>query len=527
MYTHGELRMQELEHRWASEGMPIEERARRMFEVRNDLREWARTLMADHDGAARLNATEKMMTWEQLVEKTTNRGFAGDRVFQEIIESSTRSRPSVNAQLGIDPHSPPPLPPHQLHGERGGSPDPMQERAGPRRVDSGAERSGSNHVDVDLADSTTRIGDDPTRTGGDGSDPPPTGRDSHPGNDGQRPDWVQRFVDGDLDLPTDPDRLRELWDHLDGAERTDLFRQDPMFGDRAQLPVTVCDEFARDALAHWRERMPDDPMYRSIEEATQQQLDEPRRYLLGFDPDGRSITSVGNPDTATHTAIFVPGTFTDATKLIPGPDHPGYMEVGRRFQDEADAHFRGRGQVAVVDWQNYHAPQSLLPEAARHRFAEAGAPELRGFLDRLAHTSEHVGQHRTVIGHSYGATVVGLAAHGPGLNAHGLISLGGAGMHASSVTDLLLQGVPLKPGSAPVWSLMHPNDPIRFVEPFDRTPLSHGRMTHREDFGGHVVWIDDRIGPLWKHFEMEAHSAYWELRSQSLRIIGEIIAGLW
>jgi len=248
---------------------------------------------------------------------------------------------------------------------------------------------------------------------------------------------VQRFVDGELDPPTDPARMRELWDHLDPDERVDLFRQDPMFGDRARLPVALCDEYARDALAHWRELIPNDPMYRSIDEAIQQHPNQPHRYLLGFDPDGRSITSVGNPDTASHTGVLVPGTFTDATKLVASPDHPGYMEVAHRFQDQATFELDGEGSAAVVDWQNYHAPQSLVPGAMRHGFAEAGAPELRDFLDRLDHSSQLPDQHRTVIGHSYGAAVVGLAAQGAtGLNAHALATLGGAGMHARSVTEL-------------------------------------------------------------------------------------------
>ncbi|MCB9441579.1 MAG: hypothetical protein H6523_15185 [Mycolicibacterium sp.] len=114
VYAHGELRMQELDRRWAAEGMSVEERAHRMFEMRNELRQWARTLMADREAAAYLNANEKMMTWDRLVEKTEAKGFSDDEVFQEIIDSSTRSRPGVNVDLGIDPHNPPPLPPH--HG---------------------------------------------------------------------------------------------------------------------------------------------------------------------------------------------------------------------------------------------------------------------------------------------------------------------------------------------------------------------------------------------------------------------------
>ncbi|MBV0919271.1 WXG100-like domain-containing protein [Mycobacteroides chelonae] len=124
VYAHGELRMQELNKRWAAEGMPAEERAHRMFETRNELRQWARTLMADREAAAHLSANEKMMTWDRLVEKTEAKGFTGDEVFQEIIESSTRSRPGVNDVLGIDPHNPPPLPPHRGPDAEGPPPSP-------------------------------------------------------------------------------------------------------------------------------------------------------------------------------------------------------------------------------------------------------------------------------------------------------------------------------------------------------------------------------------------------------------------
>ncbi len=37
-----------------------------------------------------------------------------------------------------------------------------------------------------------------------------------------------------------------------------------------------------------------------------------------------------------------------------------------------------------------------------------------------------------------------------------------------------------------MWALMHPNDPILFVEPFDRTPFTHGRMgTQQPQPGNH------------------------------------------
>jgi uncharacterized protein YukE len=370
--------------------------------------------------------------------------------------------------------------------------------------------------------------------GHDGGEPPkpPADNSALLGAHGERPEWVQRFIDGASDAPTEPSRMRELWDHLNPAQRTDLFRQDPMFGDKARLPVSLCDEYARDALSHWLERVPDDPLYRSIEEAIQQHLNQPQRFLLGFEPtDGRAIISIGNPDLASHTGVLVPGTFTDATKLIPSAKDTGYVEVSRRFQYSAERRLEGEGSgVAVVDWQNYHAPQSLLPGAARDSFAEAGAPLLRDFLDRLDHTNQVPDAHRTVIGHSYGAVVVGEAAQGAGLNAHSLVTLGGAGMHARTVEELILQGVPLQPGSAPVWGLIHPNDPIRILGPADRTSIGHGRLTYKDDFGAHHERISEKAGP-WplKHLpaSIKAHThAYWADDSKSLQIIGEIIAGI-
>ena len=55
----------------------------------------------------------------------------------------------------------------------------------------------------------------------------------------------------------------------------------------------------------------------------------PEAYLLGFDPDpdpdpdgdGRVILANGNPDTADHTAVYVPGTKTDLASIEDELDH--------------------------------------------------------------------------------------------------------------------------------------------------------------------------------------------------------------
>lgn len=111
VYTRGELKMKDLDAQWARQGVPIEERARRMYEMRNSLKSWTRTLMSDRQAADQLNATERNRTFNELFRNNQAKGMAAQQAYQEIIESSTRSRGSVNQGLGIDPAKPPPLPP--------------------------------------------------------------------------------------------------------------------------------------------------------------------------------------------------------------------------------------------------------------------------------------------------------------------------------------------------------------------------------------------------------------------------------
>lgn len=111
VYTRGELKMKELDAQWAKQGVPVEDRAKRMFEMRNSLRGWTRELMSDRPAAEMLKANEKNMTWQQALDKAASRGHTGENAYRYLIDAATRSRGSVNAGLGIDPANPPPLPP--------------------------------------------------------------------------------------------------------------------------------------------------------------------------------------------------------------------------------------------------------------------------------------------------------------------------------------------------------------------------------------------------------------------------------
>lgn len=120
VYTRGELKMKELDAQWTKQGVPVEERAKRMFEMRNSLRGWTRELMSDRPTAEALKANEKNMSWQQALDKAASRGYTGENAYRYLIDSATRSRGSVNAGLGIDPANPPPLPP--VRGGGGGMP---------------------------------------------------------------------------------------------------------------------------------------------------------------------------------------------------------------------------------------------------------------------------------------------------------------------------------------------------------------------------------------------------------------------
>jgi hypothetical protein len=111
VYLHGELQMRQLNDQLAGEGVSAEERAETMFGLRNSLRTWVRELMSNRTLAGQFNASEPNLTFEDLVAKYEAKGLTGNEIYNAIIDSSTRSRPSVNSELGVDPAMPPALPP--------------------------------------------------------------------------------------------------------------------------------------------------------------------------------------------------------------------------------------------------------------------------------------------------------------------------------------------------------------------------------------------------------------------------------
>ncbi|PBC71055.1 alpha/beta hydrolase family protein [Streptomyces sp. TLI_235] len=171
-------------------------------------------------------------------------------------------------------------------------------------------------------------------------------------------------------------------------------------------------------------------------------------FLLGLDPkgDGRAIVSTGNPDTADHTAVLVPGTATTLESM------PGQIDRIDKLQNAAERSAKPGEKVAVISWLGYDAPE-IPPESlgvAGTGRAEDGAADMRRFTEgvRVVQGDHH--SHLTVIGHSYGTTAVGIAAQGGGgLHADDIIGVASPGMGTNNANNLNVDPGPRLAGHSP------------------------------------------------------------------------------
>jgi pimeloyl-ACP methyl ester carboxylesterase len=224
--------------------------------------------------------------------------------------------------------------------------------------------------------------------------------------------------------------------------------------------------------------------------------------LLGFDAepgrDGRAIVAVGNPDTAKHTAVWVPGLGTEMD------DTAGNVNRVKNLQEAADGLTPEPNDVATVMWLGYDAPE--LDSVVGSGRSEQGGPLLDRYVDGLRATHTGGPQHVTVAGHSYGSTVVAEAAlRGDGLAADDIVTAGSPGMHTNRAEDLQIDPRHVWAGSADgdhvsgaggsVWGV-HDNEP------------SDG------DFGANRYATDT-----------EGHSAYWTPGTESLLNQARVVVG--
>ena len=163
-----------------------------------------------------------------------------------------------------------------------------------------------------------------------------------------------------------------------------------------------------------------------------------KAYLLDFDTDfaggdGKAAVALGDPDTADHIGVLVPGT----NNAVGSNDRP--LRDAERLRSEVgrsvDPQLMER--TSTIVWMGYDNPNGVQ-DAVNRGEANDASPWLKSFVNDLQ--SRHVGgtdkPHITVLGHSYGSTVTGLAAL-QGMKADDIVFLGspGVGRHFVDAKD--------------------------------------------------------------------------------------------
>ncbi|MEV3853717.1 alpha/beta hydrolase [Streptomyces sp. NPDC050095] len=247
----------------------------------------------------------------------------------------------------------------------------------------------------------------------------------------------------------------------------------------------------------------------------------PEAYLLGFSPEGngRAIVATGNPDTAQHQAVYVPGT----TANLGGIDGDiNRMTELWRQTNQADPN----ASVSTITWLGYDAPQDIVKDAPFEHYAYDGAPAYRQFMDGLDTSHSGPGEpHRTAIGHSYGTTLIGAAAQTGDLNADDVIFAGSPGVKVGSADEM---DVP----KGHVWNEEADGDKVP-----DIGRWGHGGSQWKLGGGTFLIPSDEVFGAnqMNTHPEgtgpgatsgSEGHSEYWNrgttaLKNQALVVVGE------
>ncbi|CAM3416469.1 alpha/beta hydrolase [Mycobacterium colombiense] len=249
----------------------------------------------------------------------------------------------------------------------------------------------------------------------------------------------------------------------------------------------------------------------------------PPVYLMKYEPEafngeGSAAIAMGNPDTAANTAVLVKGLQTGVREgTLSNPD-------GVRLYEET-ARADWNKQTAVVMWVGYDTPHSPADPGLYEPFkAQAGAQLLAADVNALPVTHLGAPSHMTVVGHSYGSTVVSDAAAGFGMHTNDVVLVGSPGTDlAHSAADFhLAPGGHVYVGAAsadPVtWS------PGEVHGPGLVGPKLGGLGTDPAVDGfGSVRFKAENPG--YEHSPIYDHSHYFDDGSESLFSIGDVASG--
>ncbi|WP_374762436.1 alpha/beta hydrolase [Mycolicibacterium mageritense] len=353
-------------------------------------------------------------------------------------------------------------------------------------------------------------------------------------------------------LPEDPNEFHALWEQLTDEEKDWVYANDHSIGNHPGMPFVDRDHYNRLHLGEMQQANqteidrltaahPDwaagkkpffasnewkswkaqwDTAHRSQQEFAQVQkaLESPDglpRFLGIVDDRGHAAVSINDPDAAKRNATFVPGTGQDLSRFEFSTDKSKAMYEATM---SADRSLRP-GDVSVTTWMGYDRPMSVIPEAASTSYAHNGAGALEDFQAGLRASHDNAGAGgpsvNTVIGHSYGSTLMGAAALDGYLDANNVVAVGSPGVLAEHASDLNL------PADSHVFATRAQNDIIGAV-----TSLTLGPDPMSSKFGG--IPFEAAPGPAWPLGlpSVAAHSSYWDnMNNPALINLGRIIAG--
>ena len=259
----------------------------------------------------------------------------------------------------------------------------------------------------------------------------------------------------------DPSRVAGFFQELDPAVAEALAREHPeLVGNLDGAPIGLRYTANAEAIDREIARLRAEGVAESDPRlAKLLEFDDPDRHFLLFDPagDGRVAEVFGDLTTARHVAVVVPGMNNDLNNFT-GGDAERVQHQASQFDPD---------EVATIQWLGYDTPEGASALSASD--ARPGAEDLPQFIAGIrAARPERL--HWTVIGHSYGSLVTGMALsewHSTLAGNDETVLIGSPGVGVSSADDL---------GDGNVWVGLARFDPVGYSE-------WHGPNPHGKDFG--------------------------------------------
>ena len=373
-------------------------------------------------------------------------------------------------------------------------------------------------------------------------------------------------------LGTDTDAVNAWWRGLSQDERNALMISDPdLVGNTNGIPTGDRDEANTSAVQRDIEHLlGKQAAGEELSDSEQRWLENARSielavanartaeyaeldidaFVMSYQPhafggDGIAAVAYGDPDTADHTAVYVPGIMQDGTQI----DENGLQALN--LYEETLGSMAGEdpprtGSVSTIAWIGYDSPnfnpESTMPwdlidsggdvsHTVTEANAQAGGIALSQFVDGL--NSTHTGgdqPHLTVIGHSYGSTTSSYAAAG-GMDADSLVLIGspGASEGVHHASDLTMPEGQVFVGAAD-------NDPVSWLGGEDGLlpgtwddSLGLGADPAQHDFGATVFAVGNGqefhgAGLVTTGF-MENHTNYFDDGNPALASMADVVSG--